>query len=91
MLEDLPSGLLRRIVYQPLQRATFQTLSSTTITQRQIPMADQGLFREKSIPITTFKNSLRLWQARWKAQQTSSPPRPPEGGQQQTQNEAPPK
>jgi len=28
---------------------------------------------EGTLPVATFKNSLRLWQARWKAQQASSP------------------
>jgi hypothetical protein len=42
-------------------------------------MADNGkrepviLAEQERLPLATFKNSLRLWQARWKAQQASEP------------------
>jgi hypothetical protein len=31
---------------------------------------------DKPLPLATFKNSLRVWQARWKAQQTAGPAEP---------------
>jgi hypothetical protein len=40
---------------------------------------DAGLWGEnKSVPVALFKNSLRMWQARWKAQKEAQAAAPKE-------------
>jgi len=35
------------------------------------------MFADKPLPVSTFKTSLRVWQARWKAQQPVADPAQP--------------
>ena len=53
-------------------------------TDRKQPAA---AVEEQTLPISTFKNSLRQWQARWKARQAAASTEPGVPQQNQGQDE----
>jgi hypothetical protein len=85
-LSRLPSAQGRRIVHCPLHELHFRIspqhsqLSSEAVMKRHENMNDlktpTTITEEQSLPVALFKNSLRQWQARWKAQQTDAPAAP---------------
>jgi hypothetical protein len=82
-LTRLPSAQRRRIVHCPLHELHVRIsqqrnqLSTEAVVKRRENMNDlktsTTTTEEQPLPIALFKNSLRQWQARWKAQQTDAP------------------